>query len=233
MKHLITLTLLIAWSSSFATKPKPSVAQADAKAISGSLSASESASKAVSTSAGGDATAAGGSGYGGAGGSGGDGYGGNSQGASANYVSESNFFALARSQPGASGCWGGIDTAGTDGRSGGILGIHLLNKSCWHQYLAGQEQSVKIQARLKCGDKHFRNSVAWDSRRSDRRNACINMVETEYSLQLARDNELAESILREQGASERVDFLLKERTHEREVCDERVERCESALAGGK
>ena len=224
MKHLITLTLLLVWSSSFATKPKPPVAQADAKAISGSLSASESASKAVSTSAGGEASltnevAVAGS----------------TQGIDSSYNVEASapdvIFVPNNNTEDCLRVWG-LFLSNQQG--GGGFGVPSRSAACDFEQAADDAAATGDHRQAwfwRCHKKNIYKQfdapkiLFWTMRNQGAIDRChAKMVTFVDTSELQRTN----TELRE-----RVDFLLKERTHEREVCDERVERCESALVGGK
>lgn len=232
---IVSTVINPAWATG---KPKPapvptstSSADATAGAVAGAAAGALSGSD--SSAAVGDVSAVGGDSLANAGGGGGGGGGGG-----ATLVDNGRFFALARSQPGASGCWGGVDAGGADGGGGGFLGIHLLNKDCWTSYLAEMERSVEIKARLNCGSKVYRNAIAYDVKgRKARQAACIRFVKAEYQRQIDHDNDLAQQLIREQERvsklQDNIETLIEERGHEQRVCDERVQRCEERAFGGK
>lgn len=94
-------------------------------------------------------------------------------------LNSSQFYALSLMFPNAIDCFSGIQGGAQDSdvNSGtsGFLGLHMLNKSCWLQKQASAERDIEINARLRCGDRHYRNAVAYDAPRRDRRERCIQM----------------------------------------------------------
>jgi hypothetical protein len=90
-------------------------------------------------------------------------------------VDGDQFYALSLMFPNASGCFSGVQGGGKEDNSSGFLGFHILNKSCWADKLASQEQDIEINARLKCSDRKYRNALAYDVPRKDRQATCIAM----------------------------------------------------------
>jgi hypothetical protein len=93
----------------------------------------------------------------------------------------SRYFAFGTSFPNAEGCLGGVQ-AGF-----GLVGYHRINISCWSQKLADSEKSLETRARLKCGDKVFRNSIAYDiswMKKKERRKYCIDYIKADWVKQI-------------------------------------------------
>ena len=98
----------------------------------------------------------------------------------------SRYFAFGTSFPNAEGCLGGVQ-AGF-----GLVGYHKINISCWSQQLADSEKSLETRARLKCGDKVFRNSIAYEIssfKRKERRQYCIDYIKKDWRNQLLAEQE--------------------------------------------
>lgn len=111
----------------------------------------------------------------------------------------STFFSFNRSMPAAGKCFGTVDGGGGDSGGAGFLGFNYLNKNCWYAALAGEEQSVEVKARLKCGSKHFRNAISYDKPRKERQTACIGYMVRTYIEQLKFDREQLEAALAAQS----------------------------------
>jgi hypothetical protein len=126
-------------------------------------------------------------------------------------VDGDQFYALSLMFPSASGCFSGVQGGGADNDSGGFLGFHVLNKSCWADKLASQEQDIEINARLKCSDKKYRNALAYDLPRKDRQSACV-------AMKVKSGTDLVKK-LREDLA-----FIENERAIERQACNESKNR---------
>lgn len=136
-------------------------------------------------------------------------------------VNSSQFYALSVMFPQASGCFSGVQGGGNDNDQGGFLGIHILNTSCWLNQVASTERDIEINARLLCGDRKYRNAVAYDSPRKTRQADCI-----ARKTKSGRD-EMA--MLRDE--LERVEHdnrvLQTERAFDRQYAEEAKERCDS------
>jgi len=146
----------------------------------------------------------------------------------------SQFYALSLMFPGASDCFtgvqGGAQDADASNASSGFLGFHMLNKSCWLDRLASQETDIEINARLKCGDRKYRNAVAYDSRAKNRQRDCIAMkvASGQDKMRNLRD-ELAAI---EASNTKRINDLKA--CHARvEAANERTERCFTYAIGEK
>jgi hypothetical protein len=91
---------------------------------------------------------------------------------------ENSFFALSTGFPQASNCFGGAQGGGGNKNSGGLFGVHILNKQCWLDQLAEAEKSLDIRARLKCGEKSYRKAITFDTKGNtkEKTQACINFI---------------------------------------------------------
>jgi hypothetical protein len=142
-------------------------------------------------------------------------------------MNSSQFYALSLMQPQAVNCFtssqGGA--AGNDevGRGlSGFLGFYTLNTSCWLQQQASMEQDIHISARLKCGDKKYRNAIAYDVPRKERQSTCIKMKVDSALAQM--DNFNAEMKAIEESSKRRLENL--QACHARiDEANERTERC--------
>jgi hypothetical protein len=178
-------------------------AAAAAGAISGSVSGSDSTSGSDSASSNGDMLS----------------------------TNTSQFYALSLMFPGASDCFtgaqGGLQGVDADQGTSGFLGIHLLNTSCWLDKLASQESDIDINARLKCGDKKYRNAVAYDVPKRERQATCIRMkVDSGQDLMQSYKDRM-QGLLDKANDDKRL--LLDLREHDQQVCDESIERCQERL----
>lgn len=149
-------------------------------------------------------------------------------------MNTSQFYALSLMFPQASGCFvgaqGGAQDSDIDGGTSGFLGFHWLNKSCWLQQQASVEQDIEINARLKCGDKKYRNAVAYDVPRNERQETCIAMKVASAKQQM--DNLNAELSRIEDSSKKRLEEL--QACHARvDTANERTERCFETLVQGK
>lgn len=146
-------------------------------------------------------------------------------------TNSSQFYALSLMFPGASDCFtgvqGGVRDVDANQGSSGFLGLHLLNTSCWMDKLASQESDIEINARLKCGDKKYRNAVAYDTPKRERQAACIAMKVASGKDQMQSYKNTMQSLL--DKANEDKQTLLDLRDHDRQVCKESVERCQERL----
>lgn len=106
---------------------------------------------------------------------------------SVNFNSSDEFFAFSTGFPNASGCF----TGGQGGDGSTFLGLHFLNTSCWLNTLAESETHLDIRARLKCGDRKYRNAIAYDSKGIDRREACIAFVSERWLKEIQNEKEIA------------------------------------------
>lgn len=97
---------------------------------------------------------------------------------------KTTFFSFNRSMPAAGKCFGTVDGGGGSDGGAGFLGINYLNKNCWYAALAGEETNVEAKARLKCGSKHVRNAIAYDSPKKQRQRDCITFYRDTYIAQL-------------------------------------------------
>ena len=167
-------------------------------------------------------------------------------GSSDNAVAISNVYmsrAFAQDFPITSGCFAGVnaghdETTGSKS-TGSFLGFTYLNKSCHLQGLAAQERDVMIVARLKCGDRKYRNAVAFDAKDhgQKKRERCI-AVSTQSMIGAIEDErrrvELLEDELRQANArteAARDAYELSE-AH-RNVCRDSLDRCEDKAYGSK
>ena len=167
-------------------------------------------------------------------------------GSSDNAVAISNVYmsrAFAQDFPITSGCFAGVnaghdETTGSKS-TGSFLGFTYLNKSCHLQGLAAQERDVMIVARLKCGDRKYRNAVAFDAKDhgQSRRERCID-VSTKSMIGAIEDErrrvELLEDELRQANARTAAakDAYELSEAH-RQVCKDSLDRCEEKAYGGK
>lgn len=149
-------------------------------------------------------------------------------------MNSSQFYALSLMFPQAMDCFtgaqGGGQLADADDGASGFLGLHLLNKSCWLQKQASAEQDIELNARLRCGDKHYRNAIAYDVPRSERQATCIRMKIASARAQMDNfEDELAEL---EASAQRRLEEL--QACHKRvDEANERTERCFQTIVEGK
>jgi len=205
MKYpLIGLLLALISISAAATVKKPStpppepppmaVSESDAIATAKSGAKADAAAGAYSDATGGQAEATGGTSNASTGPVSATAGGGDSTGASSQTSYDSSFFALSRSQPGASGCWGGVDGGGASGGGGGFLGIHLLNKDCWASHIAELERSLMLRARLNCGSRTYRKAVAFEFPKRDQQRECNRIVMAEYQAQIDHDNSQGQNV---------------------------------------
>jgi hypothetical protein len=151
--------------------------------------------------------------------------------------------AFAQDFPITSGCFAGVnaghDRTTASKSTGSFLGFTFLNTSCHLQGLAAQERDVVLVARLKCGDRKYRNAVAFDHRDygQNKRERCIDLAsksmigaieeERERVKQLEKDIQAANS--RAEAAEDLAELA---RSH-KQVCEESKERCESELFSSK
>lgn len=90
-------------------------------------------------------------------------------------LNSSQFYALSLMFPQAAGCFTGVQGGLNEDQKGGFLGIHMLNNSCWMNKLAAMEPDIELNARLLCGDRKYRNAIAYEYPRKERREQCISM----------------------------------------------------------
>jgi hypothetical protein len=149
-------------------------------------------------------------------------------------MNSSQFYALSLMFPNATDCFTGIqggaqDSSANNGTSG-FLGLHLLNKSCWLQRQASAEQDIELNARLRCGDKHYRNAIAYDTPKKQRQAVCI-----EKKIGSAREqmdnykSEMNKLIEQQDLAAERLE-ACGDRI---DAANERTERCFDSLTSGE
>ena len=99
----------------------------------------------------------------------------------------SRYFAFGTSFPNAEGCLGGVQLGF------GLYGQHRINTSCWSQKLVDSEKGLETRARLKCGDKIFRNSIAYEIssfKRKARRQYCIDYIKKDWQNQMLLEREV-------------------------------------------
>ena len=130
------------------------------------------------------------------------------------------FYALSLMFPQAAGCFTGVQ-GGAKENSSGFLGFHILNKSCWMGQKASIEQDIEINARLLCADRHYRNALAYDVPRRERRDACVRMKVDSGRKQMANFQNQIDDLERKNAV------LLKERAYERQYAEDAAARCDS------
>ena len=107
-----------------------------------------------------------------------------------NTNNESDFFALSLQFPNAVGCFGGAQAGGGTGGGAGFFGFHKLNVSCWVNQLAEAEKSIDIRARLKCGDKHFRQAINMNNNvgtKAEEMHRCVNYVKPIWEAEIQNE----------------------------------------------
>lgn len=99
-------------------------------------------------------------------------------GASYNSESEYSSFVFASDLPqyNADMCEVNVGLGGGSDGTTGILQIPFMSNSCWYQKLAAVERDLNLIARLKCADTKYRKAVAYESKRGDQRQVCIQML---------------------------------------------------------
>jgi hypothetical protein len=128
--------------------------------------------------------------------------------------------------PNAMDCFTGVQGGAADEGTSGFLGLHLLNKSCWLQKQASVEQDIEINARLRCGDKHYRNALAYNAPRRERQAICIQMKVDSARQQMDHYRADMDELFRQQER----DAKRLEACHDRiDDANERTERCEQTL----
>jgi len=146
-------------------------------------------------------------------------------------TNSSQFYALSLMFPGASDCFtgaqGGANDTDADKGVSAFLGIHLLNTSCWLDKLASQESDINLNARLKCGDKKYRNAIAYDVPKKERQARCISMKVASGTERMQSYKDRMQGLL--DKANEDKQTLLDLRDLDRAVCKESIERCEERL----
>ena len=162
-------------------------------------------------------------------------------GSSDNAVAISNVYmsrAFAQDFPITHGCFVGVNAGGdktTQTKStGGFLGFTYLSTSCHLQALAGAERDIDIVARLRCGDRKYRNAVAYESPRRERQANCISKVKGSLMGAIEdekqRLQELADEYKTKHGEVENLLVISQEH---KKVCDQSLTRCETKVVGGK
>lgn len=91
---------------------------------------------------------------------------------------DTNVYALSLEFPSLQGCIGGGQGGIRGDNGGGFLGLNLTNVACWMQQLSESEEDLDIRARLKCGDRHYRDAITFDvkGRKTEKVQACIDYV---------------------------------------------------------
>lgn len=110
---------------------------------------------------------------------------------SINTKNDYDFVAFSTTFPELQDCMGGVQGAGKAKDLGGLFGMNYINDSCWLQKLSESETNVDIKARLKCGDSKYRNAIAWQKPRKERREACIKYVSAIWILEIQKQREAA------------------------------------------
>ena len=150
--------------------------------------------------------------------------------------SDYNFLALSLMFPNAAGCFKGVQ-GGADDKDNfaGFFGMHILDKNCWADRLAGRERDIDLNARLKCGGKFYRNAIAFDVARKDRQQTCVDRVSAsnkalmEQEAQRVSDfvNQTPEQQVAEMQSLRRQIELLNERVDQaNQKIDETDNKCD-------
>jgi hypothetical protein len=100
-------------------------------------------------------------------------------------MNSSQFYALSLMFPEGGGCFTGVQGGGHEDNKGGFLGIRFLSTSCWLNQIASTERDIELNARLLCGDRKYRNAVAYDVPRRDRQDVCVRMKTESGKAQVA------------------------------------------------
>ena len=141
-------------------------------------------------------------------------------------MNSSQFYALSLMFPNASGCFTGVQGGAQNSDMGdatsGFLGLHLLNTSCWMDKLASQEQDIMINTLLKCGDKKYRNALAWNVPRKEKHQKCID-IKYASGLALMEDHKKKMQKIIDEARAE-TKRLTELRETDRIDCDESKNR---------
>ena len=163
-------------------------------------------------------------------------------GSSDNAVAISNVYmsrAFAQDFPITHGCFVGVNAGGdktTQTKStGGFLGFTYLSNSCHMQTLAAAEKDIEIVSRLQCGDRKYRNAVAFDHPKGvSKREHCIAIKKQSLmgaiELEKQKLQELADEYKTKHSEVENLLVISQEHS---EVCDESLARCKVKAEGGK
>ncbi len=150
-------------------------------------------------------------------------------------MNSSQFYALSLMFPNASDCFtgaqGGAQDSGANSGTSAFLGFHILNTSCWLDKLAGEEQDINLNARLKCGDKKYRNAIAYDVPKKERQSTCISMKVASGMALMNQHTDQLQRALDQANANKAT--LIDLRAIDNAECDEKIERCEARLGADK